>query len=182
MNRCEHLNLMAAYNQWMNTSLYEAAGSLPANLLAQDRGAFFKSIVGTLNHLVLGDTIWLQRFASHPAGFISLEPVKLLARPTRLDEVVYSDFAELSDHRELIDQTIVDWAASIVEGDLDHILQYRNTAGSLHSREFYPLLIHFFNHQTHHRGQATTLLTQAGVEVGTTDLLALIAQSNGSPA
>lgn len=176
MNRNEHIRLMAAYNQWMNASLYEVASTLPADSLARDRGAFFKSIMGTLNHLVVGDTIWLQRFATHPVGYAALEPIKLLASPTRLDDALFSELDELSDHRKFIDQTIVDWAGSIGEADLDHVLQYQNTAGLSHNRQFYPLLIHFFNHQSHHRGQVTTLLTQAGVEVGATDLLALIAE------
>ena len=73
-------------------------------------------------------------------------------------------------HRQWLDQVIIDWAASIREEDLDHLLDYRNSKGP-NRREFFSLLMHFFNHQTHHRGQASTLLSQAGVDIGDTDLL-----------
>ena len=73
-------------------------------------------------------------------------------------------------HRLWLDQLIVDWVASITEADLDHLLDYRNSKGP-NRREFFSLLMHFFNHQTHHRGQASTLLSQAGVDIGDTDLL-----------
>ncbi|MCF5173611.1 DinB family protein, partial [Pseudomonas canadensis] len=69
MNRTEHIALMANYNQWMNRKLYDAALTLTDAELARDRRAFFGSILGTLNHLALGDTVWLKRFAQHPAGY-----------------------------------------------------------------------------------------------------------------
>ena len=78
MGRCSHVVLMASYNEWMNARLYEAAGKLPAPELAADRGAFFKSVLGTLNHIVVADTAWLQRFATHPARYATLEPVRQL--------------------------------------------------------------------------------------------------------
>ena len=84
----------------------------------------------------------------------------------------------LSTQRQLLDRVMVAWAAELSEADLDVTLHYANTAGIEAQRNFYGLLIHFFNHQTHHRGQATTLLSQAGVDVGSTDLLALVTDAH----
>jgi len=165
---------MAAYNAWMNAKLYEAAAKLTAAELAQDRGAFFGSILGTLNHLVVGDTIWLKRFATHPSNPAALDPVRTLPQPAALNEVVFTDLAKLKARRDLLDESITAWAASLKEGDLAHILHYANTRGVQSRKRFSSLVTHFFNHQTHHRGQATTLLLQAGQDVGVTDLLALI--------
>ncbi len=174
VNRTEHIALMANYNQWMNRKLYDAALTLTDAELAMDRQAFFGSILGTLNHLVLGDTVWLKRFAQHPAGFSALVPMQAVATPAELKQLAFADIRELATYRTWLDQLIVDWSHTVQETDLDHRLHYSNMRGVTADKDFFSLLIHFFNHQTHHRGQATTLLTQAGLDVGTTDLLALI--------
>lgn len=177
MNRLDHLQLMATYNQWMNDKLCTAAGTLDAEALSADRKAFFGSILGTLNHLLVGDILWLKRFAQHPAGFSALDVIRGMRDPEALDEQVFNSMAELTVQRRRVDQAIIEWTAELQEDDLDVVLRYTNTAGIAAARDFYGLLIHFFNHQTHHRGQATTLLTQAGVDVGSTDLLGLIANA-----
>jgi uncharacterized damage-inducible protein DinB len=174
MNLRDHIVLMAAYNKWMNAKLYEAAGKLSREEIAADRKAFFGSLLGTLNHIVVGDTIWLKRFATHPGGHAALDPVRKLEMPTVLSQILFADFAALSEHRKLLDTVIDEWAASLTEEDLGHVLQYANTKGVAGRRKFSSLVLHFFNHQTHHRGQATTLLFQAGQDVGITDLLMLI--------
>ncbi|MBI5910448.1 MAG: DinB family protein [Betaproteobacteria bacterium] len=174
MSLCNHIVLMASYNEWMNARLYEAAEKLSPQELAAYRKAFFGSLLGTLNHIVVGDTIWLKRFATHPAGHIALDPVRQLAMPSSLDQVLFADFAALSGHRKLLDNTVNEWAASLTEDDMGHVLKYTNSKGVVGHRKFSSLVLHFFNHQTHHRGQATTLLYQAGRDVGVTDLLALI--------
>ncbi len=174
MSRTDHICLMAKYNEWMNGKLYEAAMTLPSEELIADRKAFFGSILGTLNHLAVGDTIWLKRFATHPANYSALEPVRNLPNPTSLDRLLYTDIQSLSKHRKVLDQVITEWARSITDHDLDHVLRYTSTKGTGADKNFFCLVMHFFNHQTHHRGQATTLLSQIGEDVGVTDLLALI--------
>lgn len=174
MNRTDHICLMAKYNEWMNTKLYEAASRLSDEELAADRKAFFGSIIGTLNHVVNGDTIWLRRFSAHPTNFPAFAVLGDLPVPARLDQILFPDIRSLSAHRKQLDQIILDWAQSIAEADLDVVLSYSNMKKVAAKRNFYSLLVHFFNHQTHHRGQATTLLSQAGVDVGVTDLLMLI--------
>lgn len=174
MNRIEHIALMANYNQWMNRKLYDAAGTLSDAELGMNRQAFFGSILGTLNHLALGDTVWLQRFALHPAGYPALAPLDAVAAPTDLKQLDFADICELTARRAWLDQLIIDWVPTVQEADLDHRLHYHTMRGLAADKPFFSLLVHFFNHQTHHRGQATTLLTQAGVDVGDTDLLALI--------
>ena len=174
MNRTQHIHLMATYNQWMNTRVYQAASSLPDEELTADRKAFFGSILGTLNHLALGDRVWLQRFARHPANYPLLEPIRPLPAPSNLKALQFSNIRELSAHRAWLDQLIIEWAGSITEAELDHPLEYANMKGVPAQKDFFGLIMHFFNHQTHHRGQVTTLLSQAGVDPGDTDLVILI--------
>lgn len=174
MSLKDHFELLSVYNQWMNSKIYEAAAQLSAAELAKDRGAFFGSILGTLNHIIIGDTIWLKRFATHPSCLESLRELAGLQNPTSLDQMVFNDFSSLSEHRIWLDSKIINWIAELSEGDLDFILSYHNTKGISASKRYSSLVLHFFNHQTHHRGQASTLLLQAGVNIGVTDLLAQI--------
>lgn len=174
-----HFALLANYNRWMNQKLYSAAGTLDADALAQDRGAFFGSILGTLNHLVVADTIWLKRFASHPAHARALDALAEVPLPIALDAVPFPDFATLRTHREWLDALIVDWTRTAPEGGWSQVLSYGNTRGAPFRKRMDLLMLHFFNHQTHHRGQATTLLSQAGVDVGETDLRALLPDEAG---
>jgi len=174
MSLCSHILLMAKYNEWMNAKLYETAGRLSPNELARDRGAFFGSVLGTLNHIMVADILWLKRFAGHPAGYRALEPVRGAPAPAALTEILHKDLASLSQHRRELDAAIGEWAGEIAEADLDHVLDYTNTRGVRSQKRFASLVFHLFNHQTHHRGQASTLLFQAGLDVGVTDLLAVI--------
>ena len=181
MTRTSYVCLMAAYNEWMNAKLYDAAGTLPDEELAADRKAFFGSILGTLNHLVVADTIWLKRFMLHPANYTALQPMQDLPAPKSLDQLLFADLESLAEHRKRLDGMMIEWARSIEEPDLGHLLRYTNTKGVVAERPFFGLLMHFFNHQTHHRGQVTTLLSQAGVDVGETDLFALIPNAASMP-
>ncbi len=173
-----HFMLMANYNQWMNARLYQAAAHLSAEQLRADRGAFFGSILGTLNHLIVGDIIWLKRFAHQPGHQAVLAPVVEMPMPASLDQVLFTDFALLSSRRRWLDDVICTWVGMLTDDDLALTLDYANTRGVVFRRKFSALLQHFFNHQTHHRGQVTTLLSQAGQDVGSTDLLALIADES----
>lgn len=176
MDALESLRLLARYNQWMNARLYAAAATLPAPAVVQPRGAFFGSLLGTLNHLVVADTLWLQRFAKHPAHYSALEAIAAAPTPVALDAAQADTLPALLTQRQALDATIAAWMAQVSAADLDVALHYRNTRGESHRRRFGDVLLHFFNHQTHHRGQASTLLSQAGAELGVTDLLVLIPQ------
>jgi uncharacterized damage-inducible protein DinB len=175
----EYVSTMAAYNQWINTGVYAAARKLPAGELAAQRKAFFGSIIGTLNHIVVADTVWLKRFATHPSAFVSLDPIRTLDKPAALNQILFPDFEGLLERRTLIDEAIVRWASELTATDLLHVFGYSRMSGGLARKPLHALLVHFFNHQTHHRGQVTTLLSQAGVDAGVTDVLALLPDVEG---
>jgi uncharacterized damage-inducible protein DinB len=151
---------MAAYNRWMNERLYQHCATLSDALRKQDRGAFFGSIHGTLNHSLVGDRVWLSRFLGREF------------RVPSLATELYADFDELRRERELSDREITDWAAGHTPESLAGTLQYVSMINPK-PRELpmWVAVVHFFNHQTHHRGQLTTLLSQAGIDPGVTDLM-----------
>ncbi len=177
MSRTAHVTLLARYNEWMNNKLYEAAATLPPGELEADRGAFFGSLFATLNHIAVGDTIWLKRFAGHPRFAAALAPVAALPAPAALDQLLFDSLPALRERRAFLDRLVLSWTAALAEDDLDAVISYRRFNGEANNRQLGMLLLHFFNHQTHHRGQATTLLSQAGVDVGVTDLLMLVPEA-----
>ena len=157
---------MAAYNRWMNRRLYDCCAKVPDDERKRDVGAFFKSIHGTLNHLLLADRIWLGRFTGERFNASSL------------DQELYADFARLRAERDATDAAIVEWACARSDDDLAREIVYTTMVNPQSMR--YPLWLavtHFFNHQTHHRGQLTTLLAQRWIDPGVTDLLWLPEES-----
>lgn len=170
----EQIRLMAHYNEWMNRRIYGKAGGLSEDELHLDKAAHFHSIFGTLNHIAVVDILWLKRFASHPAEHPALDSILDFTMPQALDEPLANTLAELEALRSRLDRTIMLWSKEIQERDLDHALTFTDTKGIRSRRDFTSLLVNFFNHQTHHRGQVTTLLSQCGIDTGVTDLLSLI--------
>ncbi|ABC28269.1 uncharacterized protein conserved in bacteria [Hahella chejuensis KCTC 2396] len=168
----QHYQLMAGYNQRMNNQVYAAAAKLDENILTRDSGAFFGSILGTLNHIMVADLVWLGRYASLSDRYQSLLELSQFSRPKALSEILYADFNALSEKRRQLDSLIIRWLTDeVAEEDYALNLHYSSMAGAKSIRNFGELLAHFFNHQTHHRGQASTLLSQAGQDIGVTDFV-----------
>ncbi len=126
--------LMADYNRWMNDRLYDAAATLDDAALTADKGAFFGSILATLNHIAVADTIWLHRFAQHPASFAALTSIDAFARPTSLSQSLAPDLAGLRDYRSRLDTLIVQWVAELTPERLAADIRYGNMAGMQSSR------------------------------------------------
>ncbi len=168
----EHFQLMADYNYRMNRQIYQASDKLKEEELKKDVGAFFGSVLGSLNHILVGDLIWLTRFSILNNNFKSLKKLNEYPKPSKLNDILYVEFSELYRVREEIDLIIQSWVKDEIKEEYFKLyLTYSNTKGIASSRCFGELVSHFFNHQTHHRGQISTLLYQFGYDVGTTDFL-----------
>jgi uncharacterized damage-inducible protein DinB len=166
--------LFADYNRSMNLRLCEAAAKLSSDELIKDRGAFFGSLFNTMNHIVVADLLWLHRFATLPELSTIQDELSNFPRPTSLREPLANSLEALTTLRTGIDAVIMRLTSLLTEELLAQTLCYTNTAGQRHGKNFGLLLHHFFNHETHHRGQASTLLFQAGVDIGVTDFIAHI--------
>jgi uncharacterized damage-inducible protein DinB len=154
------LEMLAGYNQWANRRLYEAAGALDDADYRADHGAFFGSVHRTLNHLLVADRIWLRRMTGEGEA------------PAHLDAILYDDFAELRAARENEDRRIVAYVASLSDEDLAGTIRYRTISNPADiEQELLPIVINFFNHQTHHRGQAHCMLTRITNRAPSLDLL-----------
>jgi uncharacterized damage-inducible protein DinB len=150
---------LARYNRWANRRLYFACAELSPAEWAAPRAGFFPSLQKTLNHILVGDRVWLSRF----------EAVELAHR--RLDEVPYPVFSDLRAAREAEDERIVTYTEALDPDRLDSDLRYRNMAGEGQVTPLGWTLVHFFNHQTHHRGQAHAMLSSTKLTPPSLDLI-----------
>ena len=154
-----YCQLMAEYNEWMNAKLYRACASLPESVLHEDKGTFFKSIYLTLNHIAYSDLAFLSRFTGEPS------------QVPALNQDLFGSFHQLSIERNRIDARLSQWAIGLTPQWLEQTLTYASKVdGSKRTAPNWVLVTHLFNHQIHHRGQITTLLTQLGLDLGSTDL------------
>jgi uncharacterized damage-inducible protein DinB len=154
----DHYALMARYNRWMNEKLYAICADLSDETRKQDRGAFFKSIHGTLNHLLFGDLVWMARFQQHEV-------------PNRIIDELHADFGELRAARGAMDARILDWSATLSPQWLAAPFTFTsNVDRKVRTLPAWVLVAQLFNHQTHHRGQLTTLISQCGIDPGVTDI------------
>ena len=147
----QHFMMFAAYNQWANSRIYDAALDLTDEEFTRPVGAAFGSMMGTLNHLLVTDRIWMKRFTGEGDA------------PVSLDAVLHKGLPALRVAREAEDGRIVDWVESLTDQDLAGRFTYTTvTDMRTISQRLSPALGHFFNHQTHHRGQAHMILTVLG--------------------
>lgn len=164
----EWLAALARYNSWMNDKLYALAATLSDEERKRDRGAFFKSIHGTFNHLLLADRVWLWRFRGEPAAEGFMAP-----GIRALDQELYPNFEELRRERTATDAELSIWVSMLTAEQLAATFVYVRS-GRKHELPLWWAVAHVFNHQTHHRGQITTLLSQSGNDLGVTDLFAML--------
>lgn len=154
---------MARYNRWQNESLFREAAALPDEERRRQRGAFFGSVHGTLNHLYWADSLWLSRFGA-------AERPRSANIKASVDE--FERFEDLAAARQMLDGGIVRWAEALTDDIITGDLTWWSGAYQKNvSRPAAVIIAHIFNHQTHHRGQAHALLTAAGAKPEDTDLI-----------
>ena len=159
-----YVQRLARYNRWQNENLYGVADGLSDQERRRDRGAFFGSIHGTLSHLLWGDCMWMSRFSD-----VAKPPVGIAGSDT-----LYPDWGGLKRERTGMDARILNWADDIdpswLAGDYTW---FSNAAQREISKPVWQVVVHVFNHQTHHRGQVHAMLTQAGGKLSDTDFFML---------
>jgi uncharacterized damage-inducible protein DinB len=148
MTLVSHYQMFGHYNAWANSRLYDAAARLSPEQYRADRGAFFKSVHGTLNHLLVTDRIWMARFTGEGEA------------PNRLDAILFENFDDLRAAREAEDRRIVGFVDGLDDFSIAGTIKYRRVSSREEfEQQLAPALAHWFNHQTHHRGHVHALLT-----------------------
>src|SRR6202790_4486559 len=160
MTPTAHYRMFGHYNAWANARLYDAAARLSAEHYRADRGAFFKSVHGTLNHLLATDRIWMQRFTGEGDA------------PDRLDAILFDTLDQLRAARGAEGRRIIDFVDHLDDPRIAGTIKYRPVSTpEVFEQPLGPALAHWFNHQTHHRGQVHALLTGLAGQAPELDLL-----------
>ena len=162
-----HFALMARFNEWVNARLYASSAELSNEDYRRDRKAFFGSILNTLNHLLVVDRLWTGRIRGIDHGITSLE------------QILYDDFAALGAARVQEDRDLIAYVDGLDDDGLRETVTYKRTKGvQEHTTRRDHILLTLYNHQTHHRGQVHTMLTQAGVTPPALDVIYFLADLN----
>ena len=157
-----YCSMMARYNSWQNSQLTTALDKVSAQELTAERGAFFGSILGTLNHILWADRIWMSRF---DASFAAPE------EGIPESPALCPDYTAWKAARGEMDRWVEDWATQVTQSDLSGDLAwYSGAAGRDVTRPRAFCVTHMFNHQTHHRGQLHAMMTNAALVGNTSDL------------
>lgn len=154
----QHFQMLSRYNYLANCRLYDVCSLLSDVEIKQTRPAFFKSIYVTLNHIMIGDRIWMGRFTGKEMS------------SQGLDAILYDKFEELRAARVLEDERITAFIDNLDDDFLKGIITYKNNQGKIYNDPVNLLLAHFFNHQTHHRGQIHDILTQTEITPPSLDM------------
>ena len=147
----EHFQIFGRYNAWANQRLYNAVERLPEGEIVKERpAAYFSSILGTLNHILVADRLWMDRFEGRET------------RIKALDQSLCEGLIDLREARQVEDRRIIAFVDRMTSEHYARTLTFRNTKGEPSSGSYAQLFTHLFNHQTHHRGQAHALVKEAG--------------------
>ena len=164
----QHYRMFAAYNAWANARVYSAAGTVAHDDYMRDLGAFFHSVHGTLNHILYADGVWMTRFHGGQTG------------PVKLNTILYEDFESLKLARESEDVRIVGFINGLSAEQLNGTFSYtRGNPPETYTDRLANTLAHFFNHQTHHRGQVHMMLTMLGRPSLELDLVYFLRSESG---
>lgn len=151
----KNLLVMANYNTWVNTQIFEVCRKVSDELYRKDLGTFFGSIHNTLNHILLVDLLYLGRLKGESNDHIH-----------SLKQVLYDDLNSLTNARVEGDGVLTEYVQGLSQDDLNKSVRYTRMSGKVCEENVEDILLTLFNHQTHHRGQVHAMLTQSGIEKG----------------
>ena len=160
----ELFELLAEYNAQSNREMLDILGAQPSELASRQTGAYYGSILGTLNHALQADVVWLRRLA-HQFPELGFVPAALpVYKVKSLKDIVWDSLPAFRPVREGLDELLRRAAQELPAARYPEVLEYRNIRGEAQQKITWRVLLHVFNHQTHHRGQVAALLDQSGVE------------------
>ncbi len=171
--------LLAEYNAYVNGVLYELLEKVPPELVTRDSGSYYKSILGLLNHILSSDLNWLNRFRASPQGFRSLNAPGVDLDSAPLQKQPYTKLADWWKRRKQVDELYKSFAAELTDKVLPSELRYTDMRGQQQAFVISEVLLHAFNHQTHHRGQISQILDAAGVQHDYSNILTVLRMRQG---
>jgi len=174
LSLAKNFRMMATYNKRMNEQLLNVCKQLSHEQLHKETNSFFSTIMCYWNHIIFGDLIMLSRLVKNK--FVHIDPNILQQLPTAktANDTFVNNLKELIKLREIVDDVYIDITHQLTNDDYDLMVNYTTSEGVALEKNVAEFLQHVFNHQTHHRGQLTCILSQMGLDYGHTDLPILV--------
>lgn len=169
---------MSLYNQRINRQLMHCCLPLPVKVLEQDSQSFFTNIISYWNHLLFGDLILLTRLAQHNIGQLALADFASFPSPKFPQDIYYQELPQLNMCRQQLDELIIRFCQKLTDNECEQAISYTTTEGELLTKRVGDVIQHLFNHQTHHRGQLSCVLSQCGVDYGCMDLPVIVPEGS----
>lgn len=170
--------MMSLYNQRMNTQLMGICLLLPKELLEKQTHSFFPNIISYWNHILFGDLILIGRLALSEIANLSPQDMAIYPTPKSPQDLYYHSLSEITVTRKKLDELIVQYCLNLTEADCEKYITYTTTENDLITKALADITQHIFNHQAHHRGQLTCVLSQFGVDYGCMDLPVVVAEGS----
>jgi uncharacterized damage-inducible protein DinB len=180
LSLAKNFKMMSLYNKRMNRQLMGCCLTLPVDVVRKETNSFFPNILSYWNHILFGDLILLGRLASNNIGQLNLEDFEKLPSPQSPQDIYHNDLPELANLRYQVDELITDYCDRLTEQECEQFITYTTTEGENITKAVGDVTQHLFNHQTHHRGQLTCILSQFGVEYGCMDLPVIVSEGSRS--
>jgi len=170
--------MMSLYNQRMNDQLMDSCLALSNDVLEKETNSFFANIIGYWNHVIFGDLILVGRLALNQIGKLSSQDLSLFPIPKSPQDIYYRQLFDIAVLRKQIDELIIRYCTNLTEEDCEIFISYKTTEGVAITKSVADVTQHIFNHQTHHRGQLTCVLSQFGVDYGCMDLPVIVSEGS----
>ncbi|TQV89451.1 DinB family protein [Aliikangiella coralliicola] len=178
MSLTNNFKMLSLYNQRINNQLLDCCFSLPNELLVKETHSFFSNIISYWNHILFGDLIISGRLAKNQIAGLSLEDLAGFPIPKSPNDIYYHNLEAISELRKKVDRVIINYCENLVDTDCERKITYQTTEGKSFTKSVAELTQHLFNHQTHHRGQLTCILSQFGADYGCMDLPVIVPEGS----
>jgi len=178
MSLAKNFTMLSHYNQRMNEQLLSCCIELPQTSLEQTTQSFFPTIIHYWNHLIFGDVILLSRLAANGIAQLSSNDMAAFPIPKTPQDIYFHNLADLVPVRRQLDQLIIRYCQQLTEADCEKFISYTSTEGESICKAAADVTQHIFNHQAHHRGQLTCVLSQFGVDYGCMDLPMIVPEGS----
>ena len=178
MSLVKNFKMMSLYNQRMNIQLMTSCLGLSNDIVEKETHSFFPNIISYWNHLLFSDLILLGRLALNHIGKLSPEDLSEFPTPNSPQDIYYNNLSEIAVIRKKVDELLIEYCTNLTEEDCEKFITYTTTEGLPVTKAAADITQHIFNHQAHHRGQLTCVLSQFGVDYGCMDLPAIVSEGS----